>query len=123
MEYLNESQRIAISPYWTPAHIDVTDAPLRYAAPKPSWLDRMDRHHPFTTIDSRDRSRRRAISSNAVVHAWEMLDLPPVRAAQEGRRRRAAQLGLPRPDLFGPLRAFFSRPRASKVEAPLISER
>jgi hypothetical protein len=68
----------AVSRFWTPQHVDVTDAPLRYAEPKPSWIERAARRSAGARIDDRDRAMRRRMSSHAVVEATEIPVLPPI---------------------------------------------
>ena len=68
----------AVSRFWTPQHVDVTDAPLRYAEPKPSWIERAARRPARAPIDERDRAVRRRMSSHAVVEATEIPVLPPI---------------------------------------------
>lgn len=70
----------AVSRFWTPQHVDVTDAPLRYAEPKPSWIERAARP-ARAPIDERDRAVRRRMSSHAVVEATEIPVLPPITVA------------------------------------------
>lgn len=78
MESLRMGEVAAVSPYWTPEHIDVTDTPIPYAAPKPSWLDALDSYRPIARIDSRDRELRRAMSSHTRTTAVEIRELPPL---------------------------------------------
>ena len=75
---LRLSELSAVSRYWTPAHLDVTDAPVVYAKPKPAWIDRMDRFHPLAAIDEADRFRRRMINDRLAIEANEIPDLPPL---------------------------------------------
>lgn len=81
MESLRITQPVAVSRYWTPAHIDVTDAPIVYAKPKGDWLGRLPR--ALVPVDETDRFRRRATSARLIVDPAEIrelpqLDLPPV---------------------------------------------
>jgi hypothetical protein len=97
VESLRITELVAVSRYWTPAHIDVTDAPLVYAKPKGDWLTRLP--HPLAPVDDADRFRRRAVSSRLIVDTAEIpelpeLDLPPVEepptVEQRWREWRAA---------------------------------
>jgi hypothetical protein len=80
---------LVVSAYWTPQHLDVTDAPLAYAAPKAAWIDGFDRLRPVMRTDVDDRMARRRVQSHAIVDPAEITVLPPlVRVApiDSGRR-------------------------------------
>jgi hypothetical protein len=77
------SELVAVSRYWTPRHIDVTDAPLRYAQPKPDWLNRLPAARVIVKIDETDRMRRRARHSHTVVNPVEILPLPRIEVDEE----------------------------------------
>ena len=76
---------IEVSAYWTPEHLDVTDAPLRYAPPKATWIDGFERLRPLVRIDAGDRMARRRVQTHAVVDPAEILAPPPVLPAPEAR--------------------------------------
>jgi hypothetical protein len=69
-----------VSAYWTPQHLDVTDAPVRYAGPKATWIDEFERLRPFVRTDADDRMARRRVQTRAVVDSAEIMPLPPVAA-------------------------------------------
>jgi len=74
VESLKITEVSAISRYWTPEHIDVTDAPLVYAKPRGDWLARLPR--PLAPVDDADRFRRRAASARLIVDPAEIPTLP-----------------------------------------------
>lgn len=78
MDGMRYGEVTAISRYWTPQHRDVTDEPLPYAAPKPSWLDNIARHGALAPIDARDRALRRRMNTHAVVEPNEIVVLPHI---------------------------------------------
>jgi hypothetical protein len=78
MERLEMSEVTAVSRYWTPQHLDVTDAPLAYARPKATWIEGLERLRPLVKIDSDDRMRRRRAQTHAVVDPTEIPVLPPL---------------------------------------------
>jgi len=82
MERWYEADLTAVSRYWTPNHLDVTDVPMTYAKPKPAWIDGYDRRKR-RRIDDCDRMARRRMHSGALVQASEIPVLPPVTAAGE----------------------------------------
>jgi hypothetical protein len=105
MEQLHLDE-VTVSKYWTPRHIDVTDAPISYAKPKASWLERLDQHRPLVPIDSRDRAARRALNTHRVVSALEILELPPLEPAAAPP---PAKPPFHIPDLFEPMRTLLRR--------------
>lgn len=76
MDSLKISELSAVSRYWTPAHLDVTDAPLIYAKPKPAWIDRLAQVRSLAPIDEADRFRRRMISDRLAIEPNEIPELP-----------------------------------------------
>ena len=80
MERWYDGDVVAVSRYWTPDHLDVTDVPMTYARPKPPWIDQFDRRSR-RRIDDRDRLARRRMHSGAVIHPCEIPVLPPLAAA------------------------------------------
>ncbi len=81
MERPSHGNRMEVSAYWTPDHVDVTDAPVRYAGPKGAWIDEFRRLRPFASSDVADRMARRRLHTHAVVDANEILAPPPVAPA------------------------------------------
>ncbi len=67
-----------VSARWTPQHLDVTDAPLRYAAPKAAWIDGFHTLRSRVMTDAEDRMARRREHSRAVVDPAEITVLPPL---------------------------------------------
>ena len=67
-----------VSVYWTPQHVDVTDAPLRYASPKADWVDGYWRLRSAVVTDAGDRMVRRRAHTRAVVDPTEITVLPPI---------------------------------------------
>jgi hypothetical protein len=59
--------RSLVSTYWTPEHLDVTDAPSTYAPPKPSWLEGFDALREHVTTTSEDRMLRRRLQEHSLV--------------------------------------------------------
>jgi hypothetical protein len=68
----------AVSPYWTPQHLDVTDAPLTYAPPKAAWIDGFTRLRPLVRTDADDRLARRRQQTRSIVEPGEIPVLPPL---------------------------------------------
>ncbi len=81
MDSLRISELSAVSRYWTPSHLDVTDAPVTYAKPKPPWLERLPRVQRLTAIDDADRFRRRMINDRLEIEPNEIPELPPLETA------------------------------------------
>jgi hypothetical protein len=77
VERLHYAEVAAVSRYWTPEHLDVTDAPMTYARPKPAWIDRYDRRQRQRT-DGQDRLARHRMHSGAIVEPCEIPVLPPI---------------------------------------------
>ena len=69
---------LEVSAYWTPQHLDVTDAPLTYAPPKAAWIDGFDRLRPVMRSDVDDRMARRRAQTHAIVDPAEITVLPPL---------------------------------------------
>jgi len=67
-----------VSAYWTPQHLDVTDTPLRYAAPKATWIDGFKRLRPSVGSDVVDRMARLRAHTHAIVDPAEITPLPPL---------------------------------------------
>ena len=89
MERPSHGNPIEVSAYWTPLHLDVTDAPLHYAAPKADWTDGFERLRPLVKSDAGDRMARRRVQTRAIVDPAEITVLPPiVRAAVPVRHER-----------------------------------
>ena len=81
MERARFAEVSAVSRYWTPNHLDVTDQPMRYAPPKPAWIDRLAEHRARVPIDDRDRLARLRMHTRAVVDPTEIPVLPPLPSA------------------------------------------
>jgi hypothetical protein len=80
-----------VSARWTPQHLDVTDAPLRYAAPKAAWIDGFDKLR--IVADAGDRMARLRMHTRAVVDPAEITVLPPLpRPVVADRPRRVRSL-------------------------------
>ena len=77
-----------VSARWTPQHLDVTDARLRYAAPKAAWIDEFTRLRRRVVTDADDRMARRREHTRAIVDPAEITVLPPLDAPPRARRRR-----------------------------------
>jgi hypothetical protein len=89
MERPSHGNPLEVSARWTPQHLDVTDAPLRYAAPKAPWIDGFERLRPLVVTDAGDRMARRREHTRAIVDPAEITVLPPLPrpvAAREERR-------------------------------------
>jgi hypothetical protein len=78
MERPSHGNPLEVSARWTPQHLDVTDAPLTYAAPKAAWIDGFDRLRPVMRTDADDRMARRRAQTHAVVDPAEITVLPPL---------------------------------------------
>ncbi len=76
MEPWHYREVVAVSRYWTPDHLDVTDVPITYARPKPAWIDNYDRkrHWPI----DQDRLARRRLNCRAVCDPSDIAVLPPI---------------------------------------------
>jgi hypothetical protein len=81
---------VAVSRYWTPEHLDVTNVPMTYARPKPPWIDGLDRRR--RVADDIDRLTRRRMHSGALVDPSDIPVLPPVVAAKNARPASEARL-------------------------------
>jgi hypothetical protein len=82
MERSHHPDVTAVSRFWTPDHLDVTDVPMTYARPKPPWIDHLERRSR-SRIDDRDRLARRRMHSGAVIDPSEIPVLPPLAAAAQ----------------------------------------
>ncbi|HEX3550801.1 MAG TPA: hypothetical protein VHT53_10520 [Candidatus Elarobacter sp.] len=78
MQRPSHGNPMEVSAYWTPQHVDVTDAPVRYAGPKATWLEEFRRLRPRPASDVSDRMARRRAHTHAIVDANEILAPPPV---------------------------------------------
>jgi hypothetical protein len=78
MERPSHGNQLEVSARWTPQHLDVTDAPLRYAPPKAPWIDGFQKLRPLVTTDAGDRMARRREHSRAIVDPAEITVLPPL---------------------------------------------
>jgi hypothetical protein len=83
MERLDMTEVTAVSRYWTPDHLDVTNVPATYARPKATWIEGFERLKPLVPIDAHDRMTRRRIQSHAVVDPTEIPVLPPLAVEPE----------------------------------------
>lgn len=81
-----------VSAYWTPQHLDVTDAPVHYAPPKATWIDGFQRLRPAVKSDAVDRMARRRLQTRAIVDPTEIMPIPPVTIAVETVDRTPAWL-------------------------------
>ncbi|MBV8298164.1 MAG: hypothetical protein JO083_01195 [Candidatus Eremiobacteraeota bacterium] len=107
MERPSHGNPVEVSAHWTPQHLDVTDAPLRYAPPKADWTEEFDRLRPFVRSDAADRMARRRAQTRAIVDPAEITVLPPlVRAAASAQPDRTP------PAWLGGMRSITSRLRA-----------
>ncbi len=88
MEGPSHGNPLEVSARWTPQHLDVTDAPLRYAAPKAPWIDDFQKLRPRVVTDAGDRMARRREHTRAIVDPAEIAVLPPLPAAALAGRRR-----------------------------------
>src|ERR1700694_5877746 len=77
-----------VSAHWTPQHVDVTDAPLHYAAPKATWIDGFQRLRTSVRSDAVDRMGRRRVQTRAIVDPAEIMPLPPLTRAVTVRNVR-----------------------------------
>ena len=78
MDRPSHGNQLEVSARWTPQHVDVTDAPLRYAAPKAPWIDGFQKLRPRVVTDAGDRMARRREHTRAVVDPAEITVLPPL---------------------------------------------
>jgi hypothetical protein len=87
MDRPSHGNPVEVSAYWTPQHLDVTDAPLRYASPKGDWTAGFQRLRPLVTTDAADRMARRRAQTRAVVDPAEIIVLPPIVPPESPKRR------------------------------------
>ena len=78
MDRPSHGNPLEVSARWTPQHLDVTDAPLRYAAPKAPWIDGFQKLRPRVVTDAGDRMARRREHTRAIVDPAEITVLPPL---------------------------------------------
>jgi hypothetical protein len=78
MDRPSHGNPLEVSARWTPQHVDVTDAPLRYAAPKAPWIDGFQKLRPLVVTDAGDRMARRREHTRAIVDPAEITVLPPL---------------------------------------------
>ena len=78
MERPSHGNPLEVSARWTPQHLDVTDAPLLYAAPKAPWIDGFQKLRTRVVTDAGDRMARRREHTRAVVDPAEITVLPPL---------------------------------------------
>jgi hypothetical protein len=78
MERPSHGNPLEVSARWTPQHLDVTDAPLLYAAPKAPWIDGFQKLRTHVVTDAGDRMARRREHTRAVVDPAEITVLPPL---------------------------------------------
>ncbi len=78
MDRPSHGNPLEVSARWTPQHLDVTDAPLRYAAPKAPWIDGFQKLRPLVVTDAGDRMARRREHTRAIVDPAEITVLPPL---------------------------------------------
>jgi hypothetical protein len=76
MDRPSHGNPLEVSARWTPQHLDVTDAPLLYAAPKAPWIDGFQKLRVVT--DAGDRMARRRAHTRAIVDPAEITVLPPL---------------------------------------------
>jgi hypothetical protein len=88
MERPSHGNPLEVSARWTPQHLDVTDAPLTYAAPKAAWIDGFQRLRPLVRTDAHDRMARRRAQTHAVVDPAEITVLPPLARAVPASAQR-----------------------------------
>ena len=93
MERSHYAEVVAVSRYWTPDHLDVTNVPMTYARPKPAWIDGLERRGRMR-IDDRDRLMRRRMHSGAVVEPSDIPVLPPVVAETQPATHEPMLAGL-----------------------------
>jgi hypothetical protein len=89
------SEVSAVSRYWTPQHLDVTDVPLTYARPKATWIEGFERLRPLVKIDTDDRMRRHRVQTHAVVDPAEIPVLPPLVVAERAAAAPERETGFP----------------------------
>ena len=78
MDRPSHGNPLEVSARWTPQHLDVTDAPLLYAAPKAPWIDGFQKLRPLVVTDAGDRMARRREHTRAIVDPAEITVLPPL---------------------------------------------
>lgn len=79
---LKHIENVTVSEYWTPQHLDVTNAPVTYAAPKAAWIDEFRRLRGVLGSNTADRVARQRMHSHAIVDPCEITALPVINALQ-----------------------------------------
>jgi hypothetical protein len=82
---LSHAENREVSRYWTPQHLDVTNAPLTYAQPKANWIDEFARMKGVLGSSTSDRIARQRMHSHAIVDPCEITAMPVFNAL--GRER------------------------------------
>jgi hypothetical protein len=75
-------ETVAISPWWTPDHLDVTHVPLTYARPKAPWIERYTEIKKSISSDVSERMARRRDHYHSIVEPNEIVVLPPLAAPE-----------------------------------------
>jgi hypothetical protein len=91
MERPSPGESCTVSRYWTPQHLDVTNAPTMYAPPRAAWIDEFQRLRGAVASNTADRVARRRMHSHAIVDPCEITALPAFDAvrSQKADRPRA----------------------------------
>jgi hypothetical protein len=97
MERPSHTENCTVSHYWTPQHLDVTNAVVIYAPPKATWIDEFQRMKGVLGSNTADRIARQRMHSHAIVDPCEITALPVFNALERERT---------------PRRPFFARVRA-----------
>jgi hypothetical protein len=84
----HQNESCAVSLYWTPQHLDVTNAPLRYASPKGTWIDEFRRLRGVLGSNTADRVARQRVHTHAIVDPCEITALPVINALETKRAER-----------------------------------
>jgi hypothetical protein len=83
-----QNENCTVSPYWTPQHVDVTHAPLRYASPKGTWIEEFQRLKGVLASNTADRIARQRMHTHAIVDPCEITALPVINALARERTAR-----------------------------------
>jgi hypothetical protein len=84
----HQNENCAVSQYWTPQHLDVTNAPLTYASPKATWIDEFQRLKGVLGSNTADRIARQRMHTHAIVDPCEITALPVINALETERAAR-----------------------------------